>query len=158
MSKFNWRGTNGAPTRIIFIRTGEMKEKLIPCLMEKNVEKTRSAPVTAIIAYDLTWSAHLPRLFPQADYRAMYANNPVLNETTAFRNGSLQGAYFILAARSLGLDVGPMSGFNVEKVNEIFLKGSNWRANFLCNVGYGDPEKVYPRGTRLDFSEVCRLI
>jgi 3-hydroxypropanoate dehydrogenase len=149
---------NGAPARIVFLRSKESKEKLLPCLMEKNKEKTKVAPITAIIAYDLQWSDHLPKLFPQADYRSMYANNPELNEATAFRNSSLQAGYFILAARSLGLDVGPMSGFNLNMVNSIFFKDAFLRVNFLCNLGYGDSSKLYPRGPRLSFEEVCSIM
>lgn len=149
---------NGAPVRIVFIKSRAMKEKLVPCLMEKNVEKTLAAPVTAIIAYDLKWFDKLPKLSPHVDYRPMYASNDNLSETTAFRNSSLQGAYFIMAARSLGLDVGPMSGFNIAMVNELFFKDSTWRANFLCNFGYGDGSKLYPRAARLPFNEVCAII
>ena len=149
---------NGSPARLVFVQTKEAKEKLVPCLMEKNVEKTRQAPVTAIIAYDLKWYEHLPKLFAHADYRAMYAGNQELNESTAFRNSSLQGAYFIMAARSLGLDIGPMSGFDISKVNEQFFANTNLRANFLCNLGYGDSSKLYERAPRLDFEEVCKII
>ena len=149
---------NGQPVRILFLRSQESKEKLAPCLMEKNVAKTMAAPVTALIAYDLKWYDNLPKLFSQADYRSIYANNKELGETTAFRNSSLQGAYFIMAARSLGLDVGPMSGFDIAKVNQIFFAGTLWRANFLCNLGYGDDSKLYPRGPRLGFDEVCKIL
>lgn len=149
---------NGAPARFVFVKTKDMKDKLLPCLMEKNVEKTRAAPVTAIIAYDQRWFDHLPKLFPHADYRSMYANNSNLSETTAFRNSAIQGGYFIMAARSLGLDVGPMSGFNADMVNDAFFKGLQWRVNFLCNLGYGDPSKLHPRSARLHFEEACRIV
>lgn len=149
---------NGAPARVVFVKTPEMKEKLVSCLMEKNINKTRAAPVTAIIAYDRRWYEHLPKLFPQTDYRSIYAGNIHLNETTAFRNSSLQGGYLILAARSLGLDVGPMSGFDIEKLNTIFFNETNWRVNFLCNLGYGNSGDLYPRGPRLDFAQVCTII
>ena len=149
---------NGAPARFVFIKSAQMKEKLLPCLMEKNIEKTRTAPATVIVAYDLNWHEHLPTLYPQADYRSMYTSNARLNETTAFRNSSLQGGYMILAARSLGLDVGPMSGFDADKVNDAFFKDTNLRANFLCNIGFGDPARLYPRGPRLDFSQVCTIV
>ncbi len=149
---------NGAPARILFLRSKEAREKLIPALMPKNVEKTRAAPMTAILAYDLEWYEQLPKLSPQADYRSLYVGNKELADATAFRNGSLQGAYFIMAVRSLGLDVGPMSGFDLGKVNETFFAGSSWRANFLCNFGWGDNSKLYPRAPRLEFSEACRII
>lgn len=149
---------NGTPARIVFVKTSEMKEKLISCLMPKNMEKTRKAPVTAIIAYDLKWYDQLVKLSPHTDYRPMYAGNPSLSETTAFRNSSIQGGYFMMAARALGLDVGPMSGFDIEKVNEIFFKDSAWRANFLCNLGYGDGDNLHPRAPRLEFAEATLFV
>lgn len=158
--RMKWAPTcvNGAPARFIFVKTPSTKEKLLTCLMEKNVEKTKTAPVTAIIGYDMNWYEQLPRLFPRADYRSLYSANAQLSDDTAFRNSSLQGAYFMLAARSLGLDVGPMSGFDLEKLNRLFFSGTPWRANFLCNLGYGDPNKIYQRGPRLQFSDVCRFV
>ena len=135
---------NSSPARFVFITTAEAKNRLLPALAPGNVEKTRSAPVTAIIAYDTEFHENLPKLFPQADMRSYFAGNPALIEETAFRNSSLQGAYFILAARALGLDCGPMSGFDAAKVNAEFFPDGKWKANFLCNLGYGDHSKLYP--------------
>jgi 3-hydroxypropanoate dehydrogenase len=115
----------------------------------------RAAPVTAVIAYDQKFYDHLPTLFPAFDARSMFVSNPALSEQAAFRNGSLQGAYFILAARSLGLDTGPMSGFDNAKVDQTFFEKSSWKSNFLCNIGYGDAAKLYPRGPRLGFDQAC---
>lgn len=123
-----------------------------------NVEKTKSAPVTVIIAWDTEFHNNLPKLFPQADMRAYFTGNQALIEETAFRNGSLQGAYFILAARALGLDCGPMSGFDSAKVNAEFFPEGKWRVNFLCNLGYGDKTKLFPRNPRLDFEQACLVI
>jgi 3-hydroxypropanoate dehydrogenase len=149
---------NGSPVRLLFITSPLEKLKLLPCLMEKNIEKTRLAPVTAIIAYDLAWYEHLDVLSPHFDYKPMFKSNSTLSETTAFRSSSLQGAYLMLGARALGLDVGPMSGFNADMVDEVFFKGTNWRTNFLCNLGYGDKSKLHPRAPRLKFDEVCQII
>jgi 3-hydroxypropanoate dehydrogenase len=149
---------NGAPARILFIKTDSEKAKLLSCLMEKNVTKTQLAPVTAIFAYDLEWFESLDVLSPHFDYKPMFNSNTALNEVTAFRSGTLQGAYFMIGARALGLDVGPMSGFNSEMVDEIFFKETSWRTNFLCNLGYGDKAKLLPRAPRLQFEEVCKII
>lgn len=164
---------NCNPMRILFLRTPEAKQRLLPALAAGNVDKTMSAPVTAILAYDLDFYQHMPRLFPPMPAaRDMFANAPEVAETTARRNSSLQGAYFMLAARALGLDCGPMSGFDNAKVDEeffaagqaldpseqeFFTKGQI-RANFLCNIGYGDPAGVYPRNPRFDFADVCKLL
>jgi len=159
-NQLKWAPTcvNGAPMRVLFIKSAEQKEKLVTSVMPKNVEKTRTAPVTAIIAEDLAWHENLPKLMPHADYYSHFAGNPALIEKTAFRNSSMQGAYLILAARALGLDCGPMSGFDNAKVDELFFKGTTWRSNFLCNLGYGDPESLFPRSPRLEFDEVCKII
>lgn len=149
---------NGSPMRILFIKSSSEKTKLLSCLMDKNVEKTRLAPVTAIIAYDLEWFERLDILSPHFDYKPMFDSNTTLSETTAFRNSSLQGAYLMMAARALGLDVGPMSGFNSAGVDEIFFSGTNWRTNFLCNLGYGDKSQLHPRAPRLKFEDVCQII
>jgi 3-hydroxypropanoate dehydrogenase len=149
---------NGAPARILFIKSHLEKTKLLPCLMEKNIEKTRLAPVTAIVAYDLTWFEYLDVLSPHFDYKPMFKSNMILSETTAFRSSSLQGAYLMMGARALGLDVGPMSGFNSEMVDEIFFKETSWKTNFLCNLGYGDKSKLHPRAPRLNFEEACQII
>ena len=164
LMKFGPTSANSAPARIAFLRTPEAKERLKPALSPGNVEKTMKAPVTAILAYDLHFFEALPRLFPQMkNARDMFANSPALAETGAFRNGSLQGGYFIMAARFLGLDCGPMSGFDNAKVDAEFFSGDLFpggrvKSNFLCNLGYGDATKLYPRNPRLDFDEACRLL
>lgn len=149
---------NACPARFAFVVSPEAKARLLKVMAPGNVEKTRSAPVTAIIAYDSEFYEQLPRLFPHADMKRMFAGNPQLAAETAMRNGSLQGAYFILAARSLGLDCGPMSGFDAEKLNAEFFPGGKWRVNFLCNLGKGETAKLYPRGPRLEFDEACRVL
>lgn len=148
---------NCSPARIVFVKTPEAKAKLLPALIEGNVEKTRTAPVTAIIGHDLEFHEYLPKLFPHTDARSWFAGNQPLIEATAFRNGSLQGAYLIMAARALGLDCGPMSGFDADQVNEAFFAGSTIRANFLCNLGYGRSEALFPRSPRFEFEDVCRI-
>ena len=149
---------NGSPARFVFVRSPEAKARLKPALSPGNVDKTMAAPATAIIAWDMEFFEHLPRLFPQADMRQYFVGNTKLTEETAFRNSSLQGAYFILAARALGLDCGPMSGFDPDKLNAEFFSDGKWRANFLCNVGYGDRSKLHPRNPRLTFDEVARIL
>ena len=149
---------NSSPARFVFLTTEEAKERLIPALMPGNVEKTRSAPVTVIVAQDLEFYEQLPRLWPQVDARSWFAGNAGLIADTAARNSSLQGAYFMLAARALGLDCGPMSGFDAEKVNAEFFPDGKWRANFLVNLGFGDSEKLHPRAPRLDFEEACCVL
>lgn len=148
---------NCSPARIVFVKSPEAKARLLPALIEGNVEKTRAAPVTAIIGHDLEFHEHLPRLFPHTDARSWFAGNQPLIESTAFRNGSLQGAYLIMAARALGLDCGPMSGFDADRVNAAFFPDSSVRVNFLCNLGYGRPEALFPRSPRFDFDDVCRI-
>jgi 3-hydroxypropanoate dehydrogenase len=149
---------NGSPARFVFLTTEEAKNRLLPALAPLNVEKTRLAPVTAIIAWDTEFYDQLPRLFPHADMRSYFVGNQPLIDETAFRNSSLQGAYFILAARALGLDCGPMSGFDAAKVNAEFFPDGKWKANFLCNLGYGDRSKLYPRSPRLGFDEACLVL
>ena len=148
---------NCSPLRIVFVRSREAKEKLRPALSPGNADKTMAAPVTAILGHDLGFPDTLPKLFPHADARSWYAGNDPYIQETAFRNGALQGGYFILAARALGLDCGPMSGFDAEKVNAAFFAGTSVRANFLCNIGFGDASKLHPRGPRLSFDEACRV-
>ena len=165
--------SNSNPARFVFIRTKEGKERLRPTLAPGNVEQTMAAPVTVIVAYDLLFYEKMPRLFPHnPKMRDMFARNPQLVETTARRNSSLQGAYLILAARALGLDCGPMSGFDNAKLDLEFFKGGDEcegceqeffpeghvRSNFLCNLGYGDSSALYPRGPRLSFEEACLLM
>jgi len=152
---------NSQPMRIVFVRSKEAKEKLAPALSPGNLDKTMRAPVTAIIAYDSRFYEHLPRNFP---------NNPAARnnyegeekrahvERTALRNSSLQGAYFILAARALGLDCGPMSGFDNAKVDAAFFPDGRYKSNFLINLGHGDPSKVFPRNPRFEFDEACKIL
>jgi len=158
LMKWGPTSANASPARILFLRTPEAKQRLKPALSPTNVDKTMQAPVTAILAYDLTFYEHLPKLFPNNPAaREWFANSPELAQITAFRNGSLQGGYFILAARALGLDCGPMSGFDNAKVDQEFFP-SNVKSNFLCNLGYGDPSKLFPRNPRLSFEEACELL
>ena len=149
---------NISPARIIFIKSNEAKERLRPALVSGNVEKTMTAPVCAIIGYDVSCWKNLDKLFPFKDMSQLFAQNPQFAETTAFRNGSMQGAYFILAARSIGLDCGPMSGFDNVKVDEEFFGGTEIKSNFLCNLGYGIWDNIPNRAPRLEFDEVCKII
>jgi 3-hydroxypropanoate dehydrogenase len=151
---------NSSPARIVFLRTPEAKARLLPALSPGNVDKTRQAPVTAIIAYDTRFYEWLPtKLFAHRPEMAdNYAKNAALAEATAFRNGTLQGAYFMLAARAIGLDVGGMSGFDNAKVDAEFFSDGRFKSNFLCNVGHGDPSRVMQRLPRLDFDEACTLL
>jgi 3-hydroxypropanoate dehydrogenase len=158
LARFGPTSANSSPLRIVFLRSAEAKARLLPAIAAGNVEKTRTAPVVAVMAYDLEFHEHLPKLMPHVDARSWFAGNQALIEETAFRNSSLQAAYFILAARALGLDCGPMSGFDAGKVNAEFFPDGKWKANFLCNLGYGDPAKLFPRGPRLDFDEACRVL
>jgi 3-hydroxypropanoate dehydrogenase len=149
---------NCSPMRVLFLTSRAAKERLRPALSPNNVDKTMQAPVTAIVAHDLEFHEQLPRLFPAADMRANFVGKPELIAVTAFRNGTLQGAYLMLAARALGLDCGGMSGFDNAKVDAEFFPDGRVKSNFLCNLGYGDPGKLGPRGPRLPFDEVCRII
>ena len=149
---------NSLPARFVFVTSPEAKQRLRPALSAGNVDKTMAAPVTVIIAYDTEFYEKLPKLFPHKDMRSVFAGKTALIEETAFRNSSLQGAYFILAARALGLDCGPMSGFDAAKVNAEFFPDGKWRANFLCNLGNGDPAKLSPRNPRLSFEEACVIL
>src|SRR3984885_10436732 len=155
LAKWGPTSANCSPGRVFFVKSKSAKEKLISTLDGSNVEHVRAAPVTAIIAYDQKFYDQLPMLFPAYDARPMFVSNPSLSEQTAFRNGSLQGAYFILAVRALGLDAGPMSGFDNAKVDRAFFEESSWRSNFLCNIGYGDVAKLHARGPRLGFEQAC---
>jgi len=151
---------NTQPGRIVFVRSKEAKEKLRPALSPGNLDKTMAAPVTAIIAFDLMFYENLPKTFPHrpdAINGFKGEDKQAGNEKTAFRNGSLQGAYFIVAARALGLDCGPMSGFDNAKADAAFFPDGRWRSNFLVNIGKGDPAKVMPRNPRLSFEEACRV-
>ena len=149
---------NCLPGRIVFVKSAEAKEKLSPHLSSANREKTMAAPVTAIIGYDLKFYDYLPRLFPHADAKSWFTSSEALAEETAFRNGSLQGAYLIIAARALGLDTGPMSGFNNAGVDEAFFKDTSVKSNFICSLGYGDPAGVFDRLPRFEFDEMATII
>ena len=173
LMKWGPTSANSGPARFAFLRSREAKERLRPALAPLNVAKTMSAPVTVIVAYDLKFYAQLPRLFPQNPGMAkLFEGNPEMVETTAKRNSSLQGAYLIMAARALGLDCGPMSGFDPAKVDEEFFAAGkpcfgcdqeffpegHVKTNFLCNLGYGDPGALHPRLPRLPFAEACSLL
>jgi 3-hydroxypropanoate dehydrogenase len=149
---------NSSPARFLFLRTPEAKERLRPALSAGNVDKTMAAPVVAVVAYDPVFYEQLPKLFPHADARAWFAGNEALANETAVRNGTLQGAYMIMAARAVGLDAGPMSGFDKAKVDEAFFQASGWKTNFLVNLGHGDSTDMYPRAPRLTFDEACVLL
>jgi 3-hydroxypropanoate dehydrogenase len=149
---------NCSPARITFVKSPEAKARLKPHLMEGNVEKTMQAPVTAIIATDYRFYDHLPKLFPHTDAKSWFTGDKEFADLSAFRNGTLQGGYFILAARSIGLDCGPMSGFNNAAVDQEFFSGSEVKSNFLCNLGYGDPAGLHPRSPRFAFDEMARII
>ena len=149
---------NCSPARIVFVKSPAAKEKLNGALMEGNRAKTLAAPVTAIIGFDTRFFEQLPKLFPpNPQARAMFEGNAALADSTAFRNGTLQGAYLILAARALGLDCGPMSGFDNAAVDQLFFAGTSVKSNFLCNLGYGDSKGIYPRSPRLEFDEACSI-
>lgn len=149
---------NCQPLRILFLRGAEAKERLKPFLDEGNVAKTMAAPVTAIMAQDLEFFEHLPRLYPQADARSWYAGRDELSRTTAFRNATLQAGYFLLACRAVGLDCGPMSGFDNAGVDGEFFPGGTVRSNFLINIGHGDRHRLHPRNPRLEFAEACQVL
>jgi 3-hydroxypropanoate dehydrogenase len=157
--KFGPTSMNCTPARVLFLRSREAKERLRPFLMQANVDKTMAAPVTAIFAYDTKFYERLPQLFPHyPGAREIFANNSELAQITAMRNGTLQGGYFIMAARALGLDCGPMSGFDNAKVDAEFFAGESVKSNFLCNLGHGDASKLFPRNPRLEFEDACRVL
>lgn len=149
---------NCSPARFVFVTTDAGRERLKPHLAPSNVAKVMTAPVTAIIGHDLKFYEKLPQLFPHTDARSWFVGNEQLSDTTAFRNGTLQGAYLMLAARSLGLDCGPMSGFNNAGVDEAFFPNSTVKSNFICGLGYGDPSGVFARSPRLPFDEACQIV
>jgi 3-hydroxypropanoate dehydrogenase len=149
---------NCMPARLVFVRSPEAKQRLKPALAPGNLDKTMAAPVTAIVAYDLAFYDKLPRLFPHADARSWFVGNDELIQSTAFRNATLQGAYFVMACRALGLDCGPMSGFDNAKVDAEFFPGGTIKSNFLVNIGYGDASSLFPRSPRLEFDEACTVI
>jgi 3-hydroxypropanoate dehydrogenase len=158
VAKMGPTSANCCPMRLVFVTSAAAKARLKPCLFEGNVEKTMSAPTTAIIAHDTQFFDLLPQLYPARDMRTGFASNAELAATTAFRNSSLQGGYLMIAARALGLDCGPMSGFDNAKVDAEFFPDGRWKSNFLCNLGYGDSSKLHPRNPRLSFEEACRVL
>jgi len=157
LMKWGPTSANCSPARIVFVKSPEAKAKLLDCMNPGNVEKTRSAPVTAIIGMDMVFYEKLGQLFPHTDARPWFEGKPALIEATAFRNSSLQGGYFILAARALGLGCGPMSGFDAARLDTAFWAGTAVRTNFVCSLGKGDPGKVFARSPRLAFDEACRI-
>lgn len=155
-----WGPTSGncTPARLVFVCSQKAKERLKPCLDSGNVDKSMTAPVVAIIGMDMEFYEKLPQLFPHnLEARSWFAGKPEKIQETAFRNSSLQGAYFILAARSLGLDCGPMSGFDKKKLDAEFFPDGKIMSNFICAIGHADASRVYPRGPRLDYAEACRV-
>jgi 3-hydroxypropanoate dehydrogenase len=157
LMKWGPTSANSCPARFVFVRTPAAKAKLKPCLDPGNVAKTMEAPVTALVGYDLAFYEHLPRLFPHADARSWFVGNEALTRHAAFLNAALQGAYLIVAARALGFDCGPMSGFDSAKADAAFFSGTQVKSFMLVNLGQGDPSKLYPRGPRFAFDEVCRV-
>jgi 3-hydroxypropanoate dehydrogenase len=156
--KWGPTSANCSPARFVFVKSPEAKARLKPHLSAGNVAKTMAAPATAIIAYDLKFYDHLPKLYPPADAKSWFVGKKQHADTTAFRNGSMQGGYFIIAARALGLDCGPMSGFDNAGVDAEFFSGTEIKSNFLCNLGYGDPAGIYPRSPRFDFDEMAKIV
>lgn len=157
LMKWGPTSANCSPARIVFVKSPEAKQKLVACMSAGNAEKTGKAPVTAIIGMDMKFYEKLPQLFPHTDARSWFVGNQASIDATAFRNSSLQGAYLIMAARALGLDCGPMSGFDTDKVNAAFFAGTSVKVNFVCSIGYGDASKVFPRLPRLTFDEACKI-
>jgi 3-hydroxypropanoate dehydrogenase len=157
LTKWGPTSANSSPARIVFVVSPDAKARLLECMSPGNLEKTRQAPVAAIIGMDMAFYEKLPMLFPHADAKPWFEGKPELIAATAFRNSSLQGGYFILAARALGLDCGPMSGFDAAKVDQAFWAGTTVKTNFICNLGRGDPSKIYARSPRLSFEEACRI-
>lgn len=156
LMKWGPTSANCSPARIVFVKSPEAKEKLLACMNAGNIEKTRTAPVTAVIGMDMEFYEKLPKLFPHnPDARSWFVGDEEGIKATAMRNSSLQGGYFIMAARAVGLDCAPMSGFNADKMNETFFKGTSVKVNFVCGIGYGDTSKLHPRGPRLPFDEAC---
>jgi 3-hydroxypropanoate dehydrogenase len=149
---------NCQPVRILFLRTEAAKARLLPALSPSNIDKVKQAPVTALIATDSKFYEHMPTIWHGEGAREMFVNNAGLAEGTATRNGTLQGAYLMIVARGLGLDCGPMSGFDQNKVNAEFFADGRFRSNFLCNLGYGDPSKLFKRNRRFEFDEVCQVL
>jgi len=157
LAKMAPTSANCSPMRVVFVTTPAGKARLAPALAPGNLDKTMAAPVTAIIAQDTLFYEHLPTLFPHADAKSWFVGNDALIQGTMVRNATLQGAYLMLAARAVGLDCGPMSGFDPAKLNAEFFPDGRFQANFLCNLGYGDPAKLFPRSPRFAFEDVCTI-
>ena len=158
LTKMAPTSANCSPMRVVFVKSRAQKDKLLTCVSAGNVDKTMTAPVTAIIAHDMHFHEHLPNLFPHADAKSWFTGKPDHIATTAMRNGTLQGAYMTMAARALGLDTGAMSGFDHAKVDAAFLAGTTFKSNFLLNLGYGDPSGLFGRSPRFSFDEMARII
>jgi len=159
LMKWGPTSANSCPARFVFVRSAEAKARLRPALSPGNLDKTMAAPVTAIVAHDLEFYEQLPKLFPHTDARSWFAGKSDDHiRSNAFRGGTLQGAYFIIAARALGFDCGPMGGFDNAKVDASFFPDGKWKSNFLINLGHGDPARLYPRNPRLGFEEACRIV
>jgi 3-hydroxypropanoate dehydrogenase len=158
LMKWGPTSANSSPGRFVFVSSGAAKELLLSAMAPGNVEQTKTAPVTVIIAEDEQFYDQLPTLFPHTDARSWFVGNAALAESTRKRNSTLQGAYLMLAARTLGLDCGPMSGFDGAKLDAAFFQGTSWKSNFVCNLGYGDPTKLHPRGPRLAFETACKIV
>ncbi len=156
--KYGPTAANSTPARVVFVKSAEAKDRLIPLLAPGNQQKSREAAVVAIVGYDLEFYEQLPKLFPPADARSWFVGNEALIQESAFRGSTLQGAYLIIAARALGLDAGPMGGFNADGINAEFFPDGKVKVNFVINLGNGDPAKVYPRLPRLEFDEACKII
>ncbi len=158
LMKWGATSANCSPARFVFVASAEAKARLKPFLSGNNAAKTMAAPACVIVAHDMEFYQQLPALFPHTDARSWFVGNEKLIADTAFRNGTLQGGYFMLAARALGLDCGPMSGFDNAGVDREFLSDTAWQSNFLCNIGYGTEETLFPRSPRLAFDEACRIV
>ncbi len=158
LMKWGPTSANTSPARFLFVTTPDAKARLLECMAPGNVEKTKAAPVTVIIGMDMEFYEHLPSLFPHAPARSWFAGNQAMIDSTAFRNSSIQGGYFILAARALGLDCGPMSGFDPAKVDAAFWEGTSVKTNFIVNLGHGDSSKLFTRSPRLTFEQACKII
>lgn len=159
IAKFGPTSMNTQPMRLLFLRSADAKERLKPALAPTNVDKVMTAPIIAVIAYDTEFYTELPKIFPHnPNAQAYFTGNPPAIEPTAFRNGSLQAAYFMLALRAVGLDVGPMSGFDAAKVDAEFFPDSSWRVNLLCGIGRGDPDKVFGRSPRFELEDIAQVL
>lgn len=158
LMKFGPTSANSCPLRLLFLQSPEAKARLKPFLMESNIDKTMTAPVVAILAMDMRFHEHLPFLFPHTDAKSWFEGNDDLIAQTAFRNSSLQAGYFIVAARALGLDCGPMSGFDAGGVNKEFFPDGRFKVNFICNIGYGDHSKTFARSPRFSFEQIAKVI